>query len=217
MKASLATALLVGATLSSLIFSTAPAFAESNGNGGGNTPVTFCHNGTLITTDDDGEIHGHRTAKGTHGIHINDVFSEDIGGRLVTREDCMSSVAVEVTAAPTPPTESEPIVKGETPVSPVPVPDHAEPNPETPATVADPEPVTAYPAPSVTPNTVNGVVPASANPTPAPTSSVTPAATATDRLANTGANDMLLIWGAVGLLALLAGLASVIYVRRKAA
>lgn len=204
MKASLATALLVGATLSSLLFSTAPAFAESKGKGEGNTPVTFCHNGHLITTDDDGELNGHRTKK---GIHVHDVFAEDRTSPL-NAGVCLAALA-PVTPEPSA-VPSEAPTKGITPASPVVIPPHSEPN----LSGASEPTEQAYPAPVVTPNTVNGVVPDSANPTPAP---VAPTATATDRLADTGANDLLYIWGAVGLLALLAGLASVIYVRTKAA
>ena len=93
----------------------------------------------------------------------------------------------------------EPVLKGFTsgPVTPT---DHAEPG------------LLPYPAPSVTPNTVNGVVPASVQPTPAPTAEAQEPA----KLANTGVDGLMYVWGAVGALALTAGLASVVYVRRKA-
>ena len=102
----------------------------------------------------------------------------------------------------------EPVLKGFTsgPVTPT---DHAEPG------------LLPYPAPVVTPNTVNGVVPAELQPTPAPTSTAPATGSETGtkaptELASTGTNDSLYIWGAVGLLALIAGITSVIHARRKA-
>jgi LPXTG-motif cell wall-anchored protein len=71
---------------------------------------------------------------------------------------------------------------------------------------------TTYPAPAVTPNTVNGTPPASSQTTPAPMVDTQLPST----LPNTGPNDLMFVWGGVGVVALLAGAASVIYVRRKA-
>jgi len=64
--------------------------------GKGHDPVTFCHNGMLKTTDDDGELHGHKTKKGEH---VNDVFREDLG-REVTEADC--AVVTEPVKPPQP-------------------------------------------------------------------------------------------------------------------
>lgn len=71
----------------------------------------------------------------------------------------------------------------------------------------------AYPAPSATPNTVNGVVPASVQPTPTPTTSVqeSPA-----NLADTGPSELMAVWAGLGATALAFGVATVVYVRRKA-
>lgn len=65
-----------------------------------------------------------------------------------------------------------------------------------------------YPAPEVTPNTTNGVVPETTNPTPAPVNQ--------EKLANTGPDASLLVWGSVGLLAIIAGIVSVVRARRDA-
>jgi LPXTG-motif cell wall-anchored protein len=64
-----------------------------------------------------------------------------------------------------------------------------------------------YPAPEVTPNTTGQV---QATPAPVKPQAVEP------KLAETGADASMLIWGSVGVAALGAGAASVIYVRRKA-
>lgn len=203
MNKTLAAALLVGATISSLIFSTAPAFATPDED----KKITICH-ATHSETNPFVEI---TISKSALKAHFKDGHQEgeDTFGPCLTNpapKPTETAPPVKETAAPAP-------TKGVPAETSVPIPPHAEPNPSGSAEATE----QAYPAPSVTPNTVNGVVPASANPTPAPTSAVAPAATATDRLANTGASDWLYIWGAVGLLVLLAGIASVIWVRRKAA
>lgn len=69
-----------------------------------------------------------------------------------------------------------------------------------------------YPAPVVTPNTVDGTPPASAQ----ATESAAPSKVAEPALASTGLDQMTLIWAAVGLLALLTGIISVISARRNA-
>jgi hypothetical protein len=87
--------LVSGVILGSVLLagSASPAFAT----GEGHTPVAYCHNGKITTTDESGAINGHMTRK---GVHANDVFSEDLGGRPVEASDCLN--AVERPTAPTP-------------------------------------------------------------------------------------------------------------------
>lgn len=70
----------------------------------------------------------------------------------------------------------------------------------------------SYPAPAVTPNTVNGVVPETQNPTPAPATEAQEPAT----LPNTGVTELMWVWAGIGGFALAVGVTSVIYVRQKA-
>lgn len=203
MKKTLSAALLIGTALSSLIFSTAPAFATGD-------KILICHATHSATNPYTvNEVSVNSVKHKGHLKHEGDIIpatAECMGTQVPVPET--DEPAPTVTESPSP--EATEPVKGTVPTTPAIVPPHGEPNPLAPS----PE---AYPAPSVTPNTVNGTPPASTQPTPAPAPTGSPVASATpDRLANTGANDMLLIWGAVGLLALLAGIASVIRVRRKA-
>jgi hypothetical protein len=71
--------------LSGLALSAAPALADSD-NGGGHTPVTFCHGGKLHTNDENG-LNGHKN-------HAGDVFAEDLG-RPVTAADCAIPIQPE--------------------------------------------------------------------------------------------------------------------------
>ena len=203
MKKTLTTALLIVVSLSSLLFSTAPAFATPDED----HKVIICH-GTGSESNPFVEIPIDKHALKSH-FKDGHQEGEDTFGPCLTNpapKPTETAPPVKETAAPVPTKGVEPTT------NPTPT-DHAEPNPSGSAEATE----QAYPAPSVTPNTVNGVVPASANPTPAPTSSVISAAAVTDRLPNTGANDWLYIWGAVGVLIALAGLASVIWAKRKAA
>lgn len=150
-------------------------------------------------------------AKHTYSVSVI-AFDDPTGSKGFTKTvatgEVTNCVAPEPSPSPTEPVATippnEPVVpiKGATPTPNTTPTDHPEPGVETP-----------YPAPVVTPNTVNGVPPVSVQPTPAPT-------TVTDmvpvQLANTGANDLLFVWGGIGVLALLAGIASVIHAQRKA-
>lgn len=62
---------------------TGPAANATPDKETGHAPVTFCHNGQLITTDDDG-LNGHKN-------HEDDVFEWEIG-RPVTEADCAAPV-----------------------------------------------------------------------------------------------------------------------------
>jgi hypothetical protein len=86
--------LVSGVILSSVLLagSAAPALAT----GEGHTPVSYCHNGQYITTDDNGAINGHKTGR---GIHANDVFAEDLG-RPVEPADCKAPVPTPVAPNP---------------------------------------------------------------------------------------------------------------------
>ena len=68
--------------LSGLVLSASPSFADNSGNGRGegHDPVTICHNGVLISVDDDGAYNGHKN-------HSDDIFPETLG-RTVTEADC---------------------------------------------------------------------------------------------------------------------------------
>lgn len=151
----------------------------------------------------------HATSSATNPYTLNEVSVNSIkhmghkaheGDIIPATPECMG------TLTPIPEVD-EPTVEAT-----IPVPDHAEPGVEEKA-----EEVT-YPAPVVTPNTVNGVPPVGSQPTPGPTTSAEaiPVAKVPTELAYTGANDWLWLWAGAGLIALLAGVASVIHVRRNA-
>jgi hypothetical protein len=89
----------------------APANASSE-NGNGHTPVTFCHNGNLITTDENG-LNGHEN-------HPNDVFPVD--GQELTQEDCGTPIEEDPVVVQPPVVVAPPVVV-EPPVVEVPVSD----------------------------------------------------------------------------------------------
>lgn len=109
MKKIFALLLILVFGIASLAFA-APANA-TNENVNDHTPVTFCHNGKLITTDENG-LNGHQN-------HENDVFFEDLG-REVTEADCGSPVEEVPPVVVQPPAVVEPPVV-EVPVSDPPI------------------------------------------------------------------------------------------------
>lgn len=178
--------------------SVAPAMATP----GSDKKITICH----ATHSEKNPFVEITISKSALKAHFSDKHQEG--------EDTFGPCPIAV-VTPTPkptvkpsPTETAVVTtptKGATPTTEVPIPPHSEPG------VTEPAEVVAYPAPSVTPNTMNGTPLASNQPTPA-----VPVQESPDRLANTGASDWLWLWALVGGLALTTGIGSVIHVRRKA-
>src|SRR5688572_18662282 len=129
-----------------------PSAALANGNHGeGHTPVTFCHNGHAITTDDDGLIKGHMR----HVYEGKDTLGE-----------CPTPTPTP-TVEPSPEPTSSPSVTP-SPTTPVPTPSVTEPSVPTPTDTSSPSSTVTPPVPSNPEPTDSQISTAISNPSTGP-------------------------------------------------
>lgn len=159
--------------------------ASAGGKGEGHSPVTFCHNGHTITTDDDGQIKGHLK----HVDQGKDSLGECPPTSTPTPTPSEPEPTEEPTETPTPEPSEEPTIE------PTPEPTEEPTSEPTPTTTPSETPIT----PVVTP--------------PAPVvSEVHTVAEPTTTLAETGVNGWLLAGAGAALVGIGVGL---IYARRR--